>query len=370
MKTLVRAYLSKNFGDDLFIYILCNRYKEHKFYMIGNKDCKYVETLSENAYLISTDSVLAKFLNKIYKLCQKIKRDSVCYYRDIAVLNMYSLFFKNNILISGSFYAQKKMWNGMIDALWYDSRPYILGCNFGPYTDEKFYIENKEQLKKAKQISWRDKYSYELFKDIENSTYAPDVVFNLDISNYEIVDDDYYIISVIDVDKEEDWTLQSVKLKYYNLIRRMMSLLQQESKKVVLFSFCENEGDTRAINEILEDYQEKNEIEVFEYEKEGIERSLQLISRCSGIVASRYHAAILGFLFRKKVLPICYSDKLCNVLKDFNYLGEIIDLRSLNEELQEIQKVKLGKLNDDILNKIIEEANAHFTKLDKVFGKK
>lgn len=76
--------------------------------MIGNKDCKYVETLSENAYLISTDSVLAKFLNKIYKLCQKIKRDSVCYYRDIAVLNMYSLFFKNNILISGSFYAQKK----------------------------------------------------------------------------------------------------------------------------------------------------------------------------------------------------------------------------------------------------------------------
>lgn len=258
----------------------------------------------------------------------------------------------------------------MIDALWYDSRPYILGCNFGPYTDEKFYIENKEQLKKAKQISWRDKYSYELFKDIENSTYAPDVVFNLDISNYEIVDDDYYIISVIDVDKEEDGTLQSVKLKYYNLIRRMMSLLQQESKKVVLFSFCENEGDTRAINEILEDYQEKNEIEVFEYEKEGIERSLQLISRCSGIVASRYHAAILGFLFRKKVLPICYSDKLCNVLKDFNYLGEIIDLRSLNEELQEIQKVKLGKLNDDILNKIIEEANAHFTKLDKVFGKK
>ena len=369
VKALVRAYMSKNLGDDLFIYILCKRYKNHKFYVIGNNDCKYIEKIS-NAFLISSESIISIFFNKLYKLWQKIKGEEICYFRDIAVLNVYSMLFRNNILISGSFYIQNKMWKGMEDALWYESRPYILGCNFGPYTDERYLEENKKQLQKAKQISWRDKYSYELFKDINNSTYAPDVVFNLDISNYEIKDDGFYIISIIDVAKEDDEQLSNVKEKYYYLIRKIISTLKSSCKKIVLFSFGKNEGDTKSIEEILSDYSEKNEIEIFEYGKEGIEKSLQLISRCSGIVASRYHAVILGFLFKKKVLPLCYSDKLHNVLNDLDYSGEIIDLRLLDQKDLQNLDITFGSLEEDILERVICDASIHFSKLDKLFGKK
>ena len=36
MQIYVNAYLEKNLGDDLFLKILVDRYKNHKFYAISN----------------------------------------------------------------------------------------------------------------------------------------------------------------------------------------------------------------------------------------------------------------------------------------------------------------------------------------------
>ena len=36
MNILLEAYLDRNFGDDLFVTLLINHYKEHQFYLMDN----------------------------------------------------------------------------------------------------------------------------------------------------------------------------------------------------------------------------------------------------------------------------------------------------------------------------------------------
>lgn len=99
----VRAYLSKNLGDDLFLYILCNRYKNVQFYILGDKKNKYIEDLVDNITFIPEDSFLCKILNKFYKTKLKLNKNKVRMLREEAVTNVLGALFKYNILISGSF---------------------------------------------------------------------------------------------------------------------------------------------------------------------------------------------------------------------------------------------------------------------------
>ena len=54
-KVLIRAFLNHNLGDDLFVYILCNRYKRTKFDIIGETKYKNIEACAENLHFISED---------------------------------------------------------------------------------------------------------------------------------------------------------------------------------------------------------------------------------------------------------------------------------------------------------------------------
>lgn len=67
--------------------------------------------------------------------------------REEAVTNVLGALFKYNILISGSFFMQSFYWDGIVrDAEWYNSKPYIIGCNFGPYINEIVPIVYSEKM--------------------------------------------------------------------------------------------------------------------------------------------------------------------------------------------------------------------------------
>lgn len=83
------------------------------------------------------------------------------------------------------------------------------------------------------------------------------------------------------------------------------------------------------INEIVANIKDDN-VSIFSYEKEGIDASIKLISQCDSVIATRYHAMILGMLFHKKIVPIVYSEKMSNVLNDMEYIGKTIDLKNIN----------------------------------------
>ena len=67
----------------------------------------------------------------------------------------------------------------------------------------------------------------------------------------------------------------------------------------------------------------------------------------------------------KTILPIAYSDKTINTLKDISYKGKIIDIRKLEDfNVDDITEKDLNyKINID---KYRKEAEKHFEKLDKV----
>ena len=134
MRAFVRAFLAQNLGDDLFVYILCKRYPQIKYYISRTNDKKYIQNIASNLKFISVDSGLGKVLNKLYKLKLKLQKQKYSILREEGVLNALSWLFKCNILVTGSFFIQSKYWDGIIrDIDWYYSKPYILGCNFGPF---------------------------------------------------------------------------------------------------------------------------------------------------------------------------------------------------------------------------------------------
>ncbi len=60
MKIYVNAYLENNLGDDLFIKILTERYKKHKFYSIT----KGFKNYTKNNFKVYSNKYIFKVLKK------------------------------------------------------------------------------------------------------------------------------------------------------------------------------------------------------------------------------------------------------------------------------------------------------------------
>ena len=368
MRALIRAYLAENFGDDLFVYILCNRYPGTQFYLVGEESKRYIEHCADNLKFVSADSFFSKILNKKHKLKMKLQGKKYQILREEAVLNEMCKLFKHNILVTGSFYIQSPYWDGIIrDKEWYETKPYILGCNFGPYYDKEYYQIYRELFKNAAQVCFREQYSYQLFKNLKNVSWAPDLVFNLDISKYDIIDNDYIIVSVVNLLKDDDMQMKDIQDSYIHFLVDVINKLTVKRKKVVLMSFCCRQGDTKVIDAIMKLVDNRQYVTIYEYKEYGIEKSIELFSKCSGVIATRYHAMILGMLFRKPLVPIVYSEKMLNVLNDMGYSGRVLNVNSLsNEHIENIEDL-MFKLQDDVIDRQIERAQLQFEYLDNIF---
>ena len=266
MQIYVNAYLEKNLGDDLFLKILVDRYKNHKFYAISNTYS------SKNNLQIYKNTLKMKILNKL-GLKEKVYIDS----KDISVSIGGSMYIEGLSPIE-----RKKI---------YGNNPYyILGSNFGPYKTDEFYQKSYRLFETAEDVCFRDKYSYNLFKDLPNIRYAPDIVFTLDKSSIKISEQKKVIISVIDCENEVGKQYQG---KYENLIKEMIYFFIEHHYKVCLMSFCKRENDEIAIERILEnlDIRTKEKIEKYYYNRK-YRRSIKFFrtisNNCRNKISCKY----------------------------------------------------------------------------------
>jgi len=135
---------------------------------------------------------------------------------------------------------------------------------------------------------------------------------------------------------------------------------------IEVFSFCEDEGDERVISKILEaiPFDLKNKINVVAYNGE-IDEFLKQYSKVESMFSTRFHSMILSSLLDQNIFPIMYSEKMSNVLNDFNYKGvysKISDLSCLNssECLNNIIGSRL-----EISTSVIEKSKENFLFMDK-----
>lgn len=319
-KIYLKAYMVKNLGDDLFLKIFVDRYGEkNKIYLYAGSE--YKKMLNDK--VVACKNIFTVLFNKLLKLFTKKKKDiqSFLYKKsDIVVQIGGSLFMEESDLNYEETVKREYPEN---------TKYYILGSNFGPYKSKKFLNTYKKVFKNAEDVCFRDEYSYNLFKELPNIRYTSDIVYGLDTSKVNKINNKKVVISVIDCDLKIG---KGYKKDYQTKLNEIINFFVNKGYEIVLMSFCKIENDEIAINEISESINDNIKSKVSKYFYRGnIEEALNILGESEIIVGSRFHANILGLILGKTVIPMAYSDKILNVLKDINFDGKVIDIRKLNE---------------------------------------
>lgn len=360
-KIFLYAYDRINFGDDLFIHTICNRYPDVKFYLWSKKYNKKTFSEIKNLKVLDQDGKLITMLSKIhpslfakYKAYLELKCDAVVY-------------------IGGSIFIEYDNWEQILN--WWDYEAlnrkfYILGANFGPYKTEAYRDNLASILNNVEDICFRDKYSADLFSDVKTVRYAPDILFNY---QFPIVESKKQVfISVIDCFSRDTGLdkLFDKELQYIELLKKYINYYVENGYSIKLASFCRIEKDMESIHKIVEslDFSVKDNIEFIDYDGTNVTKLITAIAESEFVIASRFHAAVLGFAANKPVLPVVYSDKTVNILKDLAFNGKYIDIRKLddNSYIQPLD-INLDMQLIGNIEEVKEESRLHFEKLDMLF---
>lgn len=354
MDVFVRGFFHVNLGDDLFLYILAKRYPDHKFHVILNSEYSKIFRDQKNI-IVHPYKKVRRVMDRILV---KYKKD---YYFEIE---------KNcdlNVVIGGSIFQE-----GTNDLLAYErlsqmprfNPTYILGANFGPYISEEYRLLVEKYLTLSEDVCFRDEWSKNKFPDLTNVRFAPDIVLGIKNIVQGAKDTRKQVfISVIDCSKK-DQSIKKCSNQYDDFIIKSILCYSELGYKVVMSSFCKMEGDEGAIERIQQKIpkSEKINLSVLYYTEDNWEEVIDTIRQSEKVIASRFHAMILGMVFRKHVLPIAYNNKFSQFLDNFglsNYCLSVSDLENTN-----IEEVKY-LLFDEIEN-VANKSKEHFTKLDDV----
>ncbi|RVT63843.1 polysaccharide pyruvyl transferase family protein [Niallia taxi] len=344
MKILVDAFIEKNFGDDLFLKIVFERYSETiEWYVI-------------------TDSEEKLDAFKAYKNVYLYNRKKHNIWNFDGVLNIGGSIFMQNgkrwirQLVSRLRYALPMKLKG---------KPvYILGCNYGPSNSNLMYKTNKLYIKHfVKDICFRDKESYGLFKTIKQARVASDIVYSLKCNHQNINEDKKIGISIMNFDD------QQVNKDLVNKLVDISNHYISKGYSIDYLAFCENQNDVetyRAIEQKISDTSKKN-INLNIYQG-NIDNYLNSMQNLQYIITLRFHSLILAQVLGKNYYPIVYSKKTTNILIDQEYKGQFTKVEDIAQLKLSDVVAKLEKNKIPIKQSIVDQANSHFEKLDEYIG--
>ena len=373
----LKAFLSENLGDDLFVEVVTKRYPKTEFMLFSSED--YAVDFGDNVCFAINKIEYKKMLEDI----EKFNR----YRKNKFLKKMLPLFFRSdyrkerliskkadaNVYVIGSGFmegGERGFWKKLTDKLYFKNNLYLLGCNFGPYYSEDYRIEYKNLFSKAKDICFRDSYSYNIFKKLDNVRWESDIVFSyngdIDMSLSEDIGK-YIVISAVNLDK--DGKVYSNKVEYYKFLSKVSEWYLKRGTKVVFVGFCKKQNDNKAIEGIVENISENfaKQIYVINYPEENILKIMGVFKNAEAVFASRYHAGILGMLFERQTYFLSYSEKVIHVLQDIDEKIKYVDITSpINVSVNDFVSQYGYCISTERLRRIKESANKQFMKLDKI----
>ena len=339
MKVYLNSYLQRNLGDDLFVHILTNRYPKHKFYSIT----------TDTTYRNRFPGLRVFDWNYPVRMIKKFSMKPFLANRcDMALTLGGSMYIERPGALRKNFSLGRK-------------DHYILGVNFGPYRTEAYFNKVRDLFADAKDICFRESYSHELFQDLPQVRFAPDIVFTLPTDNLDIKEEKRVVISVISCKNKLS---HAYSAHYRKTVVDMIKHFRSLSYAVTLMSFCQYEGDEEVIDALLAKLDDHTGIDRYDY-RGNIQEALNVIASCSVVVGGRFHANILGLLMNKTVIPMLYSEKTKHVFDDLGFNGLILDIARMD-------RFKASMLTEDVLSyrldvsDSITAAQNHFEKLDEV----
>lgn len=350
MKIYLNAYIAQNLGDDLFLDILLKRYPHHDFYALTQVKNNYHYP---NLHLYHNSF--------IYKFIKKFNLEKY-------IANRLDMV----VTIGGSMFMENQ--NRKQDLSLGKKERYILGTNFGPYQTNEYYQMAYHVFQKCKDVCFREKYSYELFRDLPNVRWLPDIAFGMDVSDLTITNRKRAVIVPISYEDklkesyEQGNNFSNIyETKMVELIERLSS---KEGYEIVLLSMCENQNDNKAVDRIFEKCSPKVQKKIEKYDYKGnIKEALNIFADASLIVGSRFHANIIGMILGKAIIPFIYSDKTIHMIEDVLENSKspkplMVDIRKINDfDVSQITQEDLNKIMD--VSNILEKAEDQFQELDK-----
>lgn len=359
-KIFLKCFYEKNLGDDLFIDMITKRYPNERFYLINYLNGK-IKNKSRNLKVISIN-------NKVYRLFKKIarKRSKMPIIDKIIISKVDFIVTIGGSLFMESKHFFKRKCAPIAD--WHKNlnKEYvIIGANIGPvYTNE--YIEQikKDVLSKARDVCFRDRKSYDYFKDLDSVRMAPDIVFSYNFQNQKIKPQKKVIFSLINIDKKKAQIPNPNKERYEQIIYNLAEYFMKKKYIVEFMSFCKNEGDEEYIKKIIKTKKWQKKVQTYFYDG-CIDKAINELETSEIIVGSRFHANVIGMCMNKTIIPIIYNDKTENLLNDVNFKGKYYNINKLDNKVN----VKLTKKDLEYkcdVSKQIREAEKHFQELDKI----
>lgn len=355
-RLLIDAVLIGNLGDDLFVKILLERYQNESFSIIIPKKYSLFLKQFHNIKIIN--------FNKIRNLAEKISRRLL---KQRIIFNKYQKKNDATVLVSGSAFIQQVNYESQVKIYKNDinktNNYFMLGINFGPYTKLEFKNEFRNIFKECSDVCFREQFSYELFSELNNIRCAPDIVFTLNREKYTLTSDIKKVgISVIDLTDRNE--LMQYRDAYEEKIASVIIDFIDEGYEIDLYSFCQQQNDELCAERIIEKIsnEKKNKINR-KYYRGNIDYILNSIAQDEYMIATRFHAMILGWKFNKKVYPLIYSDKMKNVIDDLGFKGQYNFIHNI--DYLSIETIKKNSYNLPTLKELEYKAEKQFSELDK-----
>lgn len=357
MKSIyLEAYFRNNLGDDMFVRTLLRRFPDVLFFSYIPKEFSsaFLSESNFSAY-IEKDKETTRLTRFLQNYGIRFLMNS---FRHSAIVKIGGSIFMQKVPDQNT--ARRKPTPVWVKRILFRRR-FIIGANFGPYFTQEFLENGRASFRCHKDVCFRDISSYELFKDIKQVRMAPDVLFGYP----------YYPpyqkgngVGISVIAPENKQFLDIYAEQYYNTIADVCDKLAERGIYVTLYGFCRAEDDELAIQRIIRRMKSNHLPNVALYNGD-IDDFLGEINKCEFIMASRFHAMILGFVMQKKVLPIIYSQKQINVLSDMNFQGSVWDL--MHGELPTAEEIICRCWQNGIpagLDQLAQESKKQFSELE------
>ena len=334
-KVFIMAYLRKNLGDDLFVKMLLEKYKNIDFYIKYDKH-EYLDFLKnyDNLHILDGKDT-----------------DEELYNSDVNEYDAY-IYIGGSIFMEGGLsYNLSEKFYDFVRRCKENNKPFCyISCNYGPYKTQEYFELSRNNFKECTDICFRDLYSHSLFSDIETVRYAPDFAFSYNIPDVPKMKNSIGI-SVIDLGIRDD--LKSKHDEYINFLCRNINNYINSGNQVYLFSFCEHEGDEITIDKIINNFPNETRIHAVKYSGD-IDEFLQTYNQMEYMICARFHAMILSTIAKQKIYVMSYSKKVDRVIEDleldlpilhFNELDENHNL--ILEKFKSVDEQKIQKISKD-----------------------
>lgn len=340
-KLFVRAYFQSNLGDDLFVLQLVRRYPNVRFYLYALGENQNAFRDEANVRLPSAWNRCLRKLTHVLHLPRKEAFDGQG--------------LDGTAAIGGSIF-----WEGApLDD--FDERTCLIGPNCEDSYSPQYQARLFDTLARVHSCCFRDRHSHHLFRELPTVSWAPDVLYGWTPRQTPCKGEG---IGISVVSRKGVFRDEAVRERYYSAIAELCDLCAEQGIPVRLLGFCAPEGDGEAIAAIRSRVKQPDVLASVLYGGKP-EEMLEEMNGCETILATRFHAMILGWVLGKNVVPIIYSSKQTHVLEDSGFHGPLWNAlageSATGRSLLDMIREEKGRLDITLLKK---EARQQFAGLD------